>query len=165
MTEYRRLDGEYWPAYQSLASRKSHCPGSGKDWPVGTLESESYRKIAMVEGPPDFLAIFQFLLAEAKEDSVAPVAMLGAANHLINAEALQFFRGKLVCFYPHLDLAGHRAAAAWAAQLHASRAHVEAFDLSGCIKTDGTLGKDLNDVTSIDYDCFEAERKFWEVLP
>ena len=165
LTEYRRLDGQDWPAYRSIPARKSHCRGRGKDWPIGIREAESFERIAWVEGAPDFLAVFQFLLAEGKEDAVAPVAMLGAANHRINPKALRLFQGKTVCLYPHLDPAGQRSAVAWAQQLDGAGARVEAFDLSRCIKMDGTLGKDLNDVTSIDPDCFETERKFWEVLP
>ena len=163
--EYRRLDNKLWAACGSLSNRKSHCRGSGKDWPIGVEESLPYPKIAFVEGAPDFLAVFQFILAESKEETVAPCAMLGSANHRINPEALNYFKGKHVCIYPHLDDAGYNAAKAWASQLQETGAYVEAFNLSGCTKIDGSIGKDLNDINLIDADCFEEERKFWEVLP
>ncbi len=163
--EYRRLDKKLWSAYGSLLDRKSHCIGRGKDWPIGVEESIPYPKIAFVEGAPDFLAVFQFLLAEGKEKTVAPCAMLGAANHRINPDALKYFKGKHVCLYPHLDEAGSNAAKAWAIQLQENGAYVEAFDLSGCTKTDGSTSKDLNDINFIDVDCFEEERKFRGVLP
>ena len=164
--EYRRLDNKQWAAYGSLPDRKSHCRGRGKDWPIGVEESRSYPKIAFVEGAPDFLAVFQFILAEeGKEETVAPCAILGSANHRINPEALKYFKGKHVCLYPHLDDAGHSAAKAWASQLRENGAYVEAFDLSGCRKIDGSMGKDLNDINFIDVDSFEKERKFEGVLP
>ena len=163
--EYRRLDNKPWTSYGSLPERKSHCFGRGKDWPVGVEESIPFPKIAFVEGAPDFLAVFQFLLAEGKEKTVAPCAMLGSANHRINPEALNYFNCKHVCIYPHLDDAGYNAAKAWASQLQETGTYVEAFDLSGCRKTDGSVGKDLNDINFIDADSFEKERKFWEVLP
>ncbi|NDG69858.1 MAG: hypothetical protein EBY32_00895 [Proteobacteria bacterium] len=119
----------------------------------------------MLEGAADFVAVFNFLVAEGKEKSVAPVAMLGAANHRIADEALRRLAGKQVVLYPHLDEAGRLAAREWARQLHAAGAKVSAFDLSGCVKVDGTDGKDLADVCLISPDTFERERKFWEVLP
>jgi hypothetical protein len=42
---------------------------------------------------------------------------------------------------------------------------VEAFDFSGLVRADGHEGKDLADVALIHPDCFEQDRKFWEVLP
>lgn len=164
--EFRRLDGQKWPAYGRLAERKAHCTGAGKAWPLGVLESEPFPKITMVEGAPDFLAAFHFLLVEGKEKTVAPVAVLGAANHALAPEALAKFAGKLVCLYPHADEAGQKAARAWALTLRdAGAARVTAFDLSGLVLTDGTGGKDLADVCRISADCFEREHKFQEVLP
>jgi hypothetical protein len=91
--------------------------------------------------------------------------MLGAANHRIADEALRRLAGKQVALYPQRDEAGRLAAREWARQLHAAGAKVSAFDLSGCVKVDGTDGKDLADVCLISPDTFERERKFWEVLP
>jgi hypothetical protein len=164
--EFRRLDGQKWPAYGRLPERKAHCTGAGKAWPLGVLESEPFPKIAMVEGAPDFLAALHFLLVEGKEKTVAPVAVLGAANHALAPEALAKFAGKLICLYPHADEAGQKAARAWALALRdAGVARVTAFDLSGLMLTDGTQGKDLADVCRVNADCLERERKFMEVLP
>lgn len=165
LVEFRRTDGHRWEPYGSLSERKAHCRGAGKSFPIGAQESAPYPKIAFVEGAPDILAVFHFLLIENKVGSVAPVGMLGASNRRIAPEALGLFKGKLVCLYPHVDDAGHRAGRSWAEQLTAAGAYVLAFDLSGCVKTDGSVGKDLNDVTSVAPDCFDRERKFWEVLP
>lgn len=163
--EFRRLDGRLFDAYKDLPVRKSHCTGAGKSWPLAIEEAAEFPKVAWMEGAADFVAAFNFLLAEGKEDAVAPVAMLGAANHRIAEEALRILTGKMVVLYPHVDEAGQNAARDWARQLHGAGARVRAFDLSGCVKVDGSLGKDMADVCKISPDCFERERKFWEVLP
>jgi hypothetical protein len=164
--EFRRLDGQPWPAFGRLPARKAHCTGTGKNWPLGILESQPFQKIVMVEGAPDFLAAFQFLLVEGKEKTVAPVAVLGAANHALAPDALAMLAGKQVCLYPHADEAGQKAMRAWARALRtAHAARVTAFDLSGLVLVDGTTGKDLADVARISADCFEREHKFLEVLP
>jgi len=164
--EFRRLDGHKWPAYGRLPERKCHCLGTGKNWPIGTMESESFGKIAWVEGAPDFVAVFHFLLFEDKERAVVPVGILGAGNHALAPEALARFKGKRVCLYPHADEAGRKAAREWARQLHEAGAEqVTAFDLAGLVLVDGSAGKDLADVCRVSADCFERERKLWEVLP
>lgn len=164
--EFRRLDGCKWPAYGRLPERKCHCMGTGKRWPIGTMESEPFAKIAMVEGAPDFLAVFHFLLVEGKTETVVPVGILGASNHALAPEAVRLFKGKAVCLYPHVDEAGQTAARAWARQLkEAGAARVSAFDLSGLVLVDSSQGKDLADVCRISADCLERERKFAEVLP
>ena len=89
LMEFRRLDGRHFEAYKSLPARKSHCIGSGKSWPLGIEEAEGFQKVALLEGAADFVAVFNFLAAEGKEKSVAPIAMLGAANHRIADEALR----------------------------------------------------------------------------
>lgn len=163
--EFRRLDGAPWPAYKHLPERKSHCVGAGKRWPLGAREAEGFSKCALVEGAPDFLALFNFLLAESKEETIAPLAMLGAANARIEPEAIELLRGKHVRLFPHKDAPGQRAACAWARQLTEAGCTVDAFDLSGCICTNGETGKDLADVCRIAPECFEHEIKFRELLP
>jgi hypothetical protein len=167
LVEFRRLDGQQWPAFGRLAERKSHCLGSGKDWPIGTLESAAAPAVAWMEGAPDFLAFWHWACVEGKTETVAPVAMLGAANHRVAADALGRFHGKRVVLYPHVDPAGQTAAKAWARELRGVGAKVEAYDLTGIEKDDGTPGKDLNDLCAMSADCFEnpANVRFQEVLP
>ncbi|MBX3733957.1 MAG: toprim domain-containing protein [Verrucomicrobiae bacterium] len=164
--EFRRLDGKKWDAYGRLPNRKSHCLGHGKRWPIGTLESVPYPKVAFVEGAPDLLAAFHFIFAEEKTDTVAAVAALGASNRHLAPESLALFAGKHVRLFPHRDEAGLAASRAWARQLkEAGAVRVEAFDLSGLTLACGDEGKDLADVAQIDPDCFETTRKFQEVMP
>jgi hypothetical protein len=164
--EFRRVDCEKWPAYGRLPARKCHCLGQGKDWPIGTLESAPFGKIAWVEGAPDLLAAFHFLRAEQKTETVAPVGILGASNRALAPDALAHFKGKAVCLYPHADDAGREAARSWARQLKdAGAARVTAFDLSGLMKRDGTTGKDLADVALLSAESFECDTKWQEVMP
>ena len=164
--EFRRVNGEKFPAYGRLPARKSHCFGQGKTWPLAVLESAPFAKVVWLEGAPDFLAALHFLRAEGKAETVAPVAILGASNRALAPEALAHFKGKAVCLYPHADDAGREAALSWARQLKAAgAARVTAFDLSGLVKVDGTPGKDLADVALMSAETFELERKFWEVMP
>jgi hypothetical protein len=165
MVEWRRLDGRPWAAYGRLPERKAHCKGHGKARPVGLGEAEEFGRIVFLEGAPDLLAAFHFLIAEGKTETVAPVAMLGAASHRIEPDAAERFRGKRVRFVPHLDEAGMKAMKAWARQLRDAGASVEAFDLSGLVMDDGKAGKDLNDLCRINPDCYEANPKFQEVMP
>lgn len=164
--EFRRVDCEKWAAYGRLPARKCHCLGHGKDWPIGTLESAPFGKVAWVEGAPDVLAAFHFLRAEQKTETVAPVGILGASNRALAPEALAQFKGKAVCLYPHADDAGRQAARSWARQLKdVGAARVTAFDLSGLLKRDGTTGKDLADVAQLSAESFECDMKWQEVMP
>jgi len=163
--ELRRVDGRKWPAYGNLSERKAHCIGFGKAWPVGIREAEGFAKCALVEGAPDFVALFNFLLAEGKENEVAPLGVLGAANHRLSSDATRLLRDKTVCIYPHRDEAGAQACRAWALLLREAGANPTAFDLSGIVTVDGNEGKDLADLCRICPDCFERERKFWSILP
>jgi hypothetical protein len=166
LQEFRRVNGEKWPAYGRLPARKCHCIGQGKDWPIGTLECAALAKVAWVEGAPDLLAAVHFIRAEGKTGSVAPVGILGASNRALAPEALAQFKGKAVCLYPHADDAGRKAAREWARQLKsAGAARVTAFDLSGLVKVDGTTGKDLADVAQLSADSFERDSKWAEVMP
>ena len=165
LIELRRLDGDKWPAFGSLAARKAHCIGSGKDWPIGIMEAEGFDKCALVEGSPDFVALFNFLLSENKEKEVAPLGVLGAASRRLSLQALSLLRGKTVCIYPHRDDAGMQACRAWALLLREVGANPIAFDLSGMITVNGKLGKDVADLCRICPACFEREPKFWSILP
>jgi hypothetical protein len=163
--EFRRLDGAPWPAYKHLPERKCHCVGAGKRWPIGTLEATAFDSCALVEGAPDLLALFSFIVFEGKEDKIAPLAVLGAANDKLDDEAIRHLAGKRIRLFPHLDAAGTQAARAWARQLADTGCTVDAFDLSDCIRTDGAAGKDLADVCRISPDCWRGETKFHQILP
>jgi hypothetical protein len=160
IAEGRRLDGLPWYAYGSMPARKCHAWGGHKSWPVNLEQAAKCSKLALVEGGPDAIAALEIMLREKAED-VGVVALLGAANTRLDAAALPSFRGKIVRLFPHADEAGQRAAREWARTLReAGAARVDAFDLSGIVRTDGQPGKDLCDVLNISPGCRAELAKF-----
>jgi hypothetical protein len=161
IAEGRRLDGLMWEAYGSMPARKCHAWGGQKNWPVNLEQAAQRPTLAMVEGGPDALAALEFVRREGVADTVGVVAMLGAANTLLDAEALPLFRGKQVRLFPHVDAAGRTAAREWARVLmEAGAARVDAFDLSGLECRDGRPGKDLCDLLNIAPECRGRSPKF-----
>lgn len=151
LAEVRRLDGQLFPAFGSLPEHKSHTlRGSRKSWPLGVIESANASRIALVEGLPDFLACFDFLLREQKIDEVAPVAMLSASAS-IDETALQQFSGKHVRLYFHNDEAGVAAAHRWTSQLRAVTEEIDYCDFSQFpnIKDLADLNAALNAVPAV----------------
>lgn len=141
LAEVRRLDGQLFPAFESMPAHKSHTVrGSRKSWPLGLLESTTAPSIVLVEGLPDFLAAFDFMLREQKIDEVAPVAMLSASAS-IDETALQRFSGKHVRLFFHNDDAGVAAAHRWTGQLRAVTEEIDYCDFSQFPNT-----KDLADL-------------------
>ena len=128
LAEVRRLDGQQFPAFASMPAHKSHTlKGSTKSWPLGVLESTTASCIALVEGLPDFLAAFDFMLREGKVNRVAPVTMLSASTSIEDG-ALAHFHGKHVRMFPHHDEAGIKAAERWTGQLQAVTEEIDYLD-------------------------------------
>ena len=161
IAEGRRLDGKPWEAFGSMPERKCHAWGGQKNWPVNLELAAQRPKLALVEGGPDALAALEIVRREGVADSVGVVAVLGAANTRLDAEALAHFRGKVVRLFPHADEAGRKAAQGWArALMEAGAAKVDAFDLSGLVRSDGQQGKDLCDLLNVAPECKAGVRKF-----
>jgi hypothetical protein len=143
LAEVRRLDGRLFRAYGSQPEHKSDAlKGSVKNWPLGLLESATAPCIALVEGLPDFLAVFDFLLRENKVARVAPVTMLSASTS-IEGSALDRFRNKRVRMFPHYDEAGIRAAERWTQQLTGIASTIDYFEFSQFARV-----KDLADLNA-----------------
>ncbi len=142
----RRMDGKGWECLGGAKARLLR--GSRAAWPLGAEEASSFPAIALVEGGPDFLAAYHFILEAGMEERVAPVAMLGAGMG-IDAEALSLFRGKRVRIFVDDDEAGSRAFARWSEQLRSVEAVVDGFGFSGLIHASGEPAKDLNDCTNL----------------
>ncbi len=159
----RRMDGGLWQ-HLSPPAKAYTLPGCWAAWPIGIREAQDFPIIALVEGGPDLLAAFHFIIAEGRERDIAAVAMLGAGNR-IHETALPHFAGKRVRIYPHLDKAGADAALRWTAQLESVNADVDCFDLSGIPTVSSGRVSDLNDLTQLDADTFESDRELWGVLP
>ena len=142
----RRMDGKGWECIHGAKARLVR--GSRAAWPLGIEEALSFPAIALVEGGPDFLAAYHFILEAGVSGDVAPVAMLGAGLS-IDKEAMKFFTGKRVRIFIDDDEAGRLAFARWSGQLALVGAAVDGFNFSGLIRVDGEPVKDLNDCTQL----------------
>jgi hypothetical protein len=155
IAEARRIDGKPYPRVQTLPERKAHTlKGSQKTWPAGAAvlgEIPNFRAIMLVEGGPDYLAAWHFIMKMEAYD-VLPVAMLGRSVLKIDPEAVELFSGRKIRIYPHADDdgGGRTACERWAGQLHAAGCCVDTFGFDGLKRADGGSVKDLNDAALID---------------
>jgi hypothetical protein len=136
VAEFRRLDNEKYVRQDGGTIKSwSTC---GKNWPLGAADMNGRPAVMLVEGGPDMLAAYHFLMLHGQLDRVAVVCMLGAGNR-IRAEALPFFAGKRVRIMVDADalkddenlakrrVPGMEAAARWSVQLCEAGAAVETF--------------------------------------
>ncbi len=163
LAEARRLDGKPFDAVGALSARKAHTlAGSSKSWPFGlTLtqgKADPMATIILVEGGPDYLAAFDFLV-RFQCFGCQPVAMLGKSNS-IPADALEAMAGRRVRIYPHHDPGGGgmEAAKGWFEQLTRVGCTVDGFSFEGLTRLDGKPVTDLNDLLLAD----EASGKAWK---
>jgi hypothetical protein len=157
VAQFRRLDGGKYRLHDREI--KAWTKGS-PTWPIGAadiqqkvMKETKVRNILLVEGGPDLLAAYHFLLADwrlkngrpLKVPEILPVAMLGASCAIAD-EALDLFEGKRVRIIIHNDepkqqgvvdgepfyrIPSFEAAARWTEQLCAAGAAVETFSLAG----------------------------------
>ncbi len=158
--QLRRLDGEKFRRRDRESVKALTARGSRAGWPIGAADILEAERVMVCEGGGDFLAAYHFAVIEETLGTVQPLAMLGAAQR-IEPEALPHFAGKRVRIFPHLDGAGACAAVRWESQLRAAGIDVHCFDLAGLARDDGAPVKDLNDLTRISADDFEANRELW----
>jgi hypothetical protein len=141
----RRLDGLPWALGNPKAVIKQpktfNLAGSQAAWPVGIQEAQSFPSIALVEGGPDLLAAFHFIIEQGRLSDCAPVAMLGAGM-TIHPLALPLFAGKRVRIFPHSDASGSKAEARWTKQLMEAGATVDSLRF----ETERGPVKDLNEL-------------------
>ncbi|MEO5721071.1 MAG: hypothetical protein ABIR71_06335 [Chthoniobacterales bacterium] len=158
--QLRRLDGEKFRRRDGEAVKALTVRGACASWPVGASDSGEAARVILCEGGGDFLAAYHFAAIEGTLTDVQPVAMLGAAQRLA-LDALPHFEGKRVRIFPHLDDAGDGAALRWESQLRAAGIDAHCYDLSGLTRDDGETVQDLNDLTRVSADDFEANRELW----
>jgi hypothetical protein len=151
--QFRRLDGQLYPKHKG-DPYKTHTIGTAK-WPVGCAEIGRRPCVLLVEGGPDMLAAYHFLLHYGKLKNVAVVAVLGASVILAEA-SLPFFKGKRVRIIAQNDpvkikvtkradgttseretCPGLDAAATWQEQLREAGAVVEVFALGPLVEIFG----------------------------
>jgi DNA primase len=150
----RLFGGKRWKDANDAKAKT--LPGSFASHPIiGQLMD--HHAIALVEGGPDFVAALHHAIESGVEDSVCPVAMLGAGM-VIPDQYLAKFAGHRVRIFAHADEAGQKAAERWAAQLQSVNCFCDGFDFTGLVQADGRPVKDLNDLCRIGADCLEANR-------
>jgi CHC2 zinc finger len=133
-------------------------PDSRAKRPIGILEAINFPNAAVVEGGPDLLAAFHFMIKCGTQDITAVVCMTSANAEFLPGE-LQRLRGKSLLLVPHADRPGYEAGLRWLNQLQGVSTKIEIRDFRGLIKHDGTPAKDLNDLTSLAYDSWESLRQ------
>lgn len=106
----RRLDGKEFltdgkPSGKSRTFKVSPDAFNGIGFQA--LKCGDYRRIVFVEGTPDFLTAHSFIdqLPENQRSGVLVLCVLGATQKMQEA-FIPFFKGKRVCFYPHVDSSG-----------------------------------------------------------
>jgi hypothetical protein len=143
----RRLDGQPW---KLIGGKKSKTLfGSWAHWPLGIPESAPYPAVGLVEGAPDFLALFAHAWMEGLQNKVCPVCMAGAEME-IPESALPRFRDKKIQIFVHADEAGIIAATHWRDQLLQVAAVVHTYTFNGLYQNDGRPVGDLNDLLRLD---------------
>lgn len=150
VAEFRRLDNERYPRIEKDPIKAWST--AGKNWPLGAASIGQRCAVLLVEGGPDMLAAYHFLMRWRMLDRVAVVCMLGASAR-IREDALPHFRGKrvrIMCDADDLKADGRapgiEAAWRWQNQLQEAGAAVETFSLYGLTRPDGQPVKDVNDL-------------------
>lgn len=119
--QLRRLDGNRW--YGNVKAWT--VAGSWASWPVGCVELGGARKIAVVEGGPDALAILDVIRGWGWRREDCGVCVMFGASASIAAWCLGKFQSARVRIFAHNDLpkgdkgarAGFVGAERWAKQL------------------------------------------------
>ena len=151
VVQARRMDKmRWWPK----GPKAMTLPGGHGSWPVGASEVEPFSSILLVEGGPDLLAGFHFLILAGSMSRVTAVAMLGATNN-IHPMALGLLGGKVVGIIPHMDKPNEKgwqvgidAARRWQSQLQSAGAIARIINIGDFIPKTENL-KDLNDASRL----------------
>lgn len=140
--EFRRLDNGLYPKQDGGEIKAWGL--AGKSWPLGAASLNGRKCVMLVEGGPDMLAAYDFLMQWRMLDRVAVVCVLGAGNRL-REDALPYFAGCRVRIMVDADalkdsnepdsngrlvqrkVPGMEAAMRWEEQLTSAGAAVESF--------------------------------------
>jgi hypothetical protein len=114
-------------------------PGSMEGWPIGIGEADQFPVIALVCGGIDLLAATHLLWCVAREDIIAPVAIISPAGDIADAiddMAMPLFNDKAVCLFPHASKEGRQAKAKLGRRLLGTGVKAEIYDFQGLITAD-----------------------------
>ena len=156
-----RMDGLPWERTNRISRT---LPGSMGGWPVGIGEAPQFPAVALVCGGIDLLAALHLAWCAAREDIIAPAAIMpidtGTAG--IADMTLPLFKDKAVCLFPHADKAGRQAKAKWGRQLAGAGIKAEIYDFQGLITADKSPVVTLADFVRVDPDQWEERRDIIE---
>ena len=128
-----RLDGKPWERSKRFPQI---LPGSMEGWPIGIGEAAQFPAIALVCSGIDLLAALHLSWGVAREDIIAPVAIMPPAGDIADAiadMALTPFKGKVVCLFPHSGTP-QEVGEHWSDQLHEAGAlEVETYSFDGLL--------------------------------
>jgi hypothetical protein len=130
-------------------------------WPVGIGEASLFPAVALVCGDIDLLAALHLAWCAAREDIIAPVAIMPPAGGIatgIDDMAIHLFKDKAVCLFPHATKEGNQAKAKWGRQLAGAGIKTEICDLHGFVTTDQNPVVTLADFAGVDTDQWEEHR-------
>lgn len=152
-----RLDGLPWERTNRISRT---LPGSMEGWPVGIGEATQFPAVALVSGGVDLLTALHLSWCVAREDIVAPVAIIPTDTGIagIADMALPLFKDKAVCLFPHATKEGQQAKAKWGRQLAGIGIKAEIYDFQGLVTTDQTPVVTLADFVRVDPDQWEEHR-------
>jgi hypothetical protein len=154
----RRIDGEPFPSYQGRAEIKSLTLVSGDDFhrPFGFFPGAPIQAIALCEGVPDWLALWDQVVYEYRKIDVfdtediesikalircIPLVMPSTTSR-INDDFIGEFKGMAVRVYVDNDESGRNAAMKWARSIVGVVRSVDQFD---CSAYGNEVGRDFND--------------------
>jgi hypothetical protein len=162
---FRRLDGQ--PLQINGQRVKAEAETRGDAWHrliglTDALTNHRHDILLIIEGSKDALAALHFADVEGRLSSVGLAVALGTGVYLC-VDDVKKFRGRRVRIFGDHDAAGQETVSRVARQLLPVAMEVQIFNLAGLNCQDGSLVKDLFDLSRIDYDDFEAKRDLWSV--
>jgi len=162
---FRRLDGKPFQINGERVKAEAETRGDAWHRLIGLDEvlTNDRREILLVtEGSKDALAALHFADAEGRLSSVGLVAALGSGVNLC-VDDVEKFRGRRVRIFGDADATGQETVSRVAKQLLPVAEQVQIFNLGDLHCQDGSLVKDLFDLSRIDYDDFETNLDLWSV--
>jgi hypothetical protein len=161
----RRLDGHPFKINGQCVKAKAETRGESWHRLIGlddVVANDRREILLIVEGSKDALAALHFADVEDRLSSIGVVAALGAGVKLL-ADDVEKFCGRRLRIFGDADATGENAASGIGQQLASVAEEVQIFNLGGLHCEEGSLVKDLFDLTRIDYDDFEANRDLWSI--
>jgi hypothetical protein len=161
----RRLDG--LPFEINGQRVKAEAETRGEEWHhligLDDVFTNDRREILLVtEGSKDALAALHFADAEGRLSDIGVAAALGAGVNL-RTEDIEKISGRRVRIFGDADATGQDTVSRVGKQLVAAADEVQIFSLADLHCQNGSLVKDLFDLTRIDHNDFEANRDLWSV--